>query len=125
MPWGLPGSLVNHGDVRHVRTCVGAAPDGDADALAGMLLAVMSLERSTAAQPSWLDEARFFSGKDIPTLRSKVRAFMFAVWGLFARVITLSCGGPQTVSTQHFVNQPPSNGVPMKPSGMGSSRYNC
>jgi len=33
----------------------GAAPDGDADALAGMLLAVMSLERSTA-QPSWLDE---------------------------------------------------------------------
>ena len=47
--------------LEHVSTCVGAAPDGDADALAGMLLAVMSLERSTAAPPSWLDEARWFS----------------------------------------------------------------
>jgi len=56
---GFAWGLVNHGDVRHVRTCVGAAPDGDADALAGMLLAVMSLQRSTAAQPSWLDEARY------------------------------------------------------------------
>ncbi|CAK9110215.1 unnamed protein product, partial [Durusdinium trenchii] len=33
----------------------GAAPDGDADALAGMLLAVLSLEKASAP-PSWLDE---------------------------------------------------------------------
>ena len=34
----------------------GAAPDGDADALTGMLLAVLSLEKS-GSTPSWLDEA--------------------------------------------------------------------
>eukprot|EP00930_Biecheleria_cincta_P043276 TRINITY_DN29730_c0_g1_i1.p1 TRINITY_DN29730_c0_g1~~TRINITY_DN29730_c0_g1_i1.p1 ORF type:complete len:1074 (+),score=175.39 TRINITY_DN29730_c0_g1_i1:111-3224(+) len=33
----------------------GAAPDGDADALAGMLLAVMAARR-TSSQPTWLDE---------------------------------------------------------------------
>ena len=38
---------------------LGAAPDGDADALAGMLLAVLSLERLSQAQaaPEWLEEA--------------------------------------------------------------------
>ena len=35
----------------------GSAPDGDADALAGMLLAVMALE-TDGSQPNWLDEAR-------------------------------------------------------------------
>ena len=34
----------------------GAAPDGDADALAGMLFAVLSLERTAEAAP-WLEEA--------------------------------------------------------------------
>ena len=34
----------------------GSAPDGDADALAGMLLAVLALER-TSSPPSWLEEA--------------------------------------------------------------------
>ena len=34
----------------------GAAPDGDADALAGMLFAVLSLEKAGAAAP-WLEEA--------------------------------------------------------------------
>ncbi|CAJ1457843.1 unnamed protein product [Effrenium voratum] len=33
----------------------GSAPDGDADALAGMLLAVLALER-TSSPPSWLEE---------------------------------------------------------------------
>ena len=41
------------------RDPLGAAPDGDADALAGMLLAVLSLERLSQAQaaPEWLEEA--------------------------------------------------------------------
>eukprot|EP00435_Cladocopium_sp_Y103_P004449 s3921_g1.t1 len=34
----------------------GAAPDGDADALAGMLLAVLSLERRASEPPAWLEE---------------------------------------------------------------------
>eukprot|EP00435_Cladocopium_sp_Y103_P070144 s71_g34.t1 len=34
----------------------GAAPDGDADALAGMLFAVLSLEKAGGTSPAWLDE---------------------------------------------------------------------
>ena len=35
----------------------GSAPDGDADALAGMLFAVLAMEQESSP-PSWLDEAR-------------------------------------------------------------------
>ena len=38
------------------RMPLGAAPDGDADALAGMLFAVLSLERAGGTSP-WLEEA--------------------------------------------------------------------
>lgn len=71
--------------VGHVRTCVGAAPDGDADALAGMLLAVMSLERSTAAQPSWLDEARYFCWKGHSYTQEQSASFYVCCLGTLCR----------------------------------------
>ena len=48
----------------------GAAPDGDADALAGMLFAVLSLER-TASLPPWLEEATWICGPmvEIPSCK--------------------------------------------------------
>ena len=41
---------------------LGAAPDGDADALAGMLFAVLSLERAESTSP-WLEEAGRWQGE--------------------------------------------------------------